>query len=93
VHGLAPESVSRGFARAYGATPKRVRYEQRARRAVDLLLRGTLPLAEVAQLAGFADQAGMTRAVRELTLQTPAAIRRASTGDKTAGAEVPTLRA
>ncbi|MBI5720214.1 MAG: helix-turn-helix transcriptional regulator [Burkholderiales bacterium] len=91
--GLAPESVSRGFARAYGATPRRVRFEQRTRRAVDLLLRSAMPLAEVALEAGFADQTGMTRAVRELTRATPAAIRATSSGDKTQCGQGPTLRA
>jgi AraC-like DNA-binding protein len=73
--GLAVESLSRGFARAFGATPKRVRFEQRTRRALALLGGSTLPLVQVALEAGFADQAGMTRAVRELTLDTPAALR------------------
>lgn len=38
--GLAPETVSRGFRRLYGATPKRVRFEQRTRRALAALLGG-----------------------------------------------------
>jgi AraC-like DNA-binding protein len=73
--GMVPETVSRGFARAYGVSPKRFRFEQKAHHAINLLWQGDLALAEVAVEAGFADQPSMTRAVRELTGLTPAAMR------------------
>lgn len=82
-HGLAPETVSRGFRRAFGVTPKRFRYEAQTRRALEGLTRGAAPLAEVALAAGFADQAHMGRAVASLTGAAPGHWRRSSQ-DKTA---------
>jgi len=76
-HGLAPETVSRGFARAYGVTPQLYRAEARARRAVAAIRAGRGPLAAVALSHGFSDQAHMTRAVRALTGRTPDQWRRA----------------
>jgi AraC-like DNA-binding protein len=84
-HGLAPETVSRGFRRVYGATPKQVRGEHRARRALAALLNDSTPLAALSLDAGFPDQASMTRAVRWLTGASPLQLRRQSSGDKTAG--------
>jgi AraC-like DNA-binding protein len=65
--GLDPASVSRGFARAYGTSPKRFRIEARTRRAIAALSgwRGTL--ADLAADQGFADQAHMARAVAAMT--------------------------
>lgn len=72
---LDPASVSRGFARAYGVSPKRFRLEARARRAV-LALRGWRgSLAAFAADHGFADQAHLTRSVVALTGQTPGKVR------------------
>jgi len=83
-HALAPETVSRGFRRAFGVTPKRFRYEARARRAFRAVTAGEGPLAEAALEAGFADQSHMSRAVAELTGAPPGRWRRWSSGDKTA---------
>lgn len=84
--GLAPETVSRGFRRLYGATPKRVRFEQRTRRALAALLGGAgTSLVELALEAGFADQASMNHAIRALTGASPQALRRRSSADKTVG--------
>jgi AraC-like DNA-binding protein len=69
--GLAPESVSRGFQKAFGVSPKRFRAEARTRLALRLLLSSDAPLAQVAANCGFADQAHMTRALRALTGVTP----------------------
>ncbi len=69
--GLAPASVSRGFAQAYGVSPQRYRAEQRALRAVRELGQGAAPLAWLADELGFADQAHMSRAVRQLTGLSP----------------------
>ncbi|HEY3755628.1 MAG TPA: AraC family transcriptional regulator [Opitutaceae bacterium] len=68
---LAPATVSRGFGQAYGVSPSRFRLEIRARRAWCHLARSELPLAEVALLSGFADQAHMTRAIRAITGRSP----------------------
>jgi AraC-like DNA-binding protein len=70
-HGLAPETISRGFFAAYGTTPARFRAEARARRALHQIVFTTSPLAEIAACLGFSDQPHMTRAVRELTGMPP----------------------
>ena len=82
---LAPETVSRGFARVFGVTPKRFRFEARARQALQAAMASDAPLAHVALDAGFADQAHMGHAVRELTGASPGLWRRRSSGDKTPG--------
>jgi AraC-like DNA-binding protein len=74
--GLAPESVSRGFRRAYGISPRRYRLEARARRALALIGAGGAGLAAVAQECGFADQPHLTRTVSAMTGRTPGQWRR-----------------
>jgi len=76
--GLAPETLSRGFRAAYGVTPARFRIEARARRAMTMIERGNAGLAAVAADTGFADQSHLTRAIVELTGQTPGVWRRQS---------------
>ena len=73
--GLAPASVSRGFARTYGVSPKRYRLEVRARRALAAVATTGTALADIAADHGFADQAHMTRAIMMLTGGTPGAFR------------------
>ena len=72
-HGLAPETISRGFARLYGVSPARFRADVRARRAWNMLRAGQAPLAEIAHGAGFADQPHFTREIVRLTGRTPGA--------------------
>jgi AraC-like DNA-binding protein len=69
--GIAAQSLSRGFRLAYGTTPKRYRLELRAVQALRRLPRWPGSLASLAADAGFADQAHLTRAIVELTGQTP----------------------
>ena len=64
---LAPETVSRGFRRAFDVTPKVFRIESRARRAWNLLLQSSSPLTEIAHQMGFADHAHLSRSVVALT--------------------------
>ncbi|MFA6116090.1 MAG: AraC family transcriptional regulator [Sphingomonas sp.] len=73
--GLAPESLSRGFRRAYGTSPKRYRLEQRALRAVRLLPGWQGSIASLAAETGFADQAHLTHAMVALTGSTPNRLR------------------
>lgn len=73
--GLDPASVSRGFARAYGVTPKRFRLEARVRRAIRCLSSWHGSLAAFAADHGFADQAHLARAVRAMTGMTPQRLR------------------
>lgn len=73
--GLHPASVSRGFARAYGVSPKRFRHEARVRRAIDLLADWDESLAALAAETGFADQAHLARSVRDIAGAAPIMLR------------------
>lgn len=73
--GLDPASVSRGFARAYGVSPKRFRLELRTRRAVRALPGWGGTFAALAADHGFADQAHFARAALALTGRTPSQLR------------------
>ena len=82
-HGIAPETVSRGFARAYGITPATFRAEIRARGAFRQIVHTMTSLVGIASVLGFSDQAHMTRAVRTLTGATPSHWRSRSNSFKT----------
>lgn len=71
-NGLAHETVSRGFASAYGTSPTVFRAELRARAAWLRITRGTDDLCQIAAETGFADQAHMTRWIHRITGTTPA---------------------
>jgi AraC-like DNA-binding protein len=79
---LAPASVSRGFQRAYGISPKRYRARQRSLRALKALPGWRGSLALLAAELGFADQAHMTRCCTALTGRTPRQIRVKSVQDR-----------
>jgi AraC family transcriptional regulator len=69
-----PATVARRFRSAYGCTPgeyhRRLRVEQAAR-----LIEKGVPLAEVADRTGFADQSHLTRVFRRIAGMTPGALR------------------
>jgi AraC-like DNA-binding protein len=71
LHGLAPETLSRGFAKVFGTSPAKFRAEVRTRHALERIAHGDVPLVRIAAEGGFADQAHMTRAVTALTGQPP----------------------
>ena len=73
--GLAAASVSRGFAKAYGVSPKRFRLEARVRRTLRSLPDWQSSLASLAAEHGFADQAHMSRAISEITGRPPACLK------------------
>jgi AraC-like DNA-binding protein len=73
--GLNPASVSRGFVRAYGVTPKRFRLEARVRDAVKGLASWQGSLAALAAHHGFADQAHLGHAVLSVMGVTPLALK------------------
>lgn len=77
-HGLARETVSRGFAAAYGTTPTTFRAELRARSAWLRVTRRYDSLSHIAADSGFADQAHMTRWIRRISGAPPGVWRRAS---------------
>jgi AraC-like DNA-binding protein len=64
--------VQRHFRYVLGISPKTLQQISRARRAVELLLAGSR-IADVAFGLGFADQAHLTRSLKKLMGQTPAA--------------------
>jgi AraC-like DNA-binding protein len=69
--GLRAESISRGFCRAYGISPKAYRAQVRARAAWEAIRGSSLALGWLATELGFADQAHMSRAVKSLTGHRP----------------------
>lgn len=76
MHDLASETVSRGFAMAYGVKPSVMRAELRARLAWLRVLKGYECLSDIAMDTGFSDQAHMTRWIHRITGSTPAVWRR-----------------
>lgn len=66
-NGLARETLSRGFAAAYGIAPSLLRAELRTRDAWLRVSMGTDSLASIASQTGFADQAHMTRWIHRVT--------------------------
>lgn len=72
--GLSASALSRGFAQAYGVTPKRFRLELKAAAAARAIRRGAA-LCDTAYATGFADQPHMTRAVASVFGRSPAKLR------------------
>ena len=72
--GIRPETVSRGFRRAFGVSPQAFRARVRLLQALPRIRRGE-KLAKLAAECGFADQAHLSRHFRMLTGQTPRAWR------------------
>ena len=70
---LSPRSVQRRFLQATGLTQGSIRQIERARYATMLLLQGASIIHTVA-VAGYADQAHMTRALKHFIGKTPAQI-------------------
>jgi Helix-turn-helix domain len=69
-------SVQRRVLRATGLTQGTIRQIERALRAAELLERG-VPIVDTVALAGYADQAHLTRSLRRFVGQTPGQIVRA----------------
>lgn len=80
--GLAPATVSRGFDAAFGVSPARYRLENQTLRAIRLIGTTAEPIATVATICGFADQAHLSRAVRSVSGHTPRAWRIKSVQDQ-----------
>lgn len=73
---VSPYRLSRAFPREIGVSVTRYRNRVRVGRAMERLEQGERSLALLAADLGFADQAHLTRTVREHTGHPPAALRR-----------------
>ena len=76
-NGLSPDAVSRGFARRFGASPKRFRLEARTRAAWRRVVSEGASLTTIAHDAGFSDLAHMSRSIAAMTGQPPSYWRKA----------------
>ena len=74
--GVSPYRLSRAFPRELGVSVTRYRNRVRVGRALERLEAGERQLAVLAADLGFADQAHLTRTVREHTGTTPGVMRR-----------------
>ncbi|MEJ1107081.1 MULTISPECIES: helix-turn-helix domain-containing protein [unclassified Kribbella] len=73
---VSPYRLSRAFSQQTGVSLTRYRNRVRVGRAMDRLAEGGTGLAQLAAELGFADQAHLTRTVREHLGHTPTALRR-----------------
>jgi AraC family transcriptional regulator len=73
-----PVHLARAFRRAFGETIGDCIRNARLRQAARLLLTGRRPIAEIATLCGFCDQAHLARSFRRKYGTTPAAYRNSS---------------
>lgn len=74
--GVSPFRLSRVFSRQTGTSLTRFRNRVRVGRAMDRLADGETALADLAHDLGFADQAHLTRTVRDHVGSTPVELRR-----------------
>jgi transcriptional regulator GlxA family with amidase domain len=74
---LSASHFSRAFRRTFGEAPGTYLIRQRVDHARHLMLISDMPLSEVAQACGFADQAHFSRNFRAVTGHSPGAWRRA----------------
>lgn len=72
---LSPSQLDRRMRNAFGLSAMQFVLRARVERAAELLSDTELPLAEVAVLAGFYDQADFTKRFARLTNETPAQFR------------------
>lgn len=74
--GLSESWFSRAFKQSIGVSPKRWICEYRVAAAQNLIRTADLPLSEIALAIGFADQAHLSRAFRQIVGQPPSLWRR-----------------
>ena len=76
VVGLGETQFLRCFRNTFNDSPHRYVLTERVRLAVEKIRRTSLTLAEITAVAGFSDQAHMTREVKKATGLTPGALRK-----------------
>ncbi|MFE6102041.1 helix-turn-helix domain-containing protein [Streptomyces laurentii] len=74
--GVSPSRLSRAFPRHLGVSVTRYRHRVRIGRALDRLEAGETSLSALAADLGYADQAHLTRTMRQYLGHTPTALRR-----------------
>lgn len=74
--GVSPSRLSRAFPRHLGVSVTRYRHRVRIGRALDRLEAGETSLSALAADLGYADQAHLTRTMRQYLDHTPTALRR-----------------
>jgi AraC-like DNA-binding protein len=76
--GSTPAVLDRRVRRVFGLTPRQLVLRARVDRAAHLLSSTTTPIAEIASVTGFYDQAAFTRTFARLTGETPSSFRRSA---------------
>jgi len=71
VAGLSVRHFSRAFRDEVGETPHRWIMQQRTERAIHMLSKGNMHLAQIADVCGFAGQSHFTRVFKQVTGYTP----------------------
>ena len=74
--GMTPAALSRRLRRVTGLSTSQLILRSRVDRAAHLLATSTTPIAQVAYLTGFYDQAALSRQFARLAGETPASFRR-----------------
>jgi len=74
--GVHPVRFARLFREAFAQSPTAARRNRRAARALDRLIRTRTPLAGIAAVEGFADQAHFSRVISQATGWSPGQLRR-----------------
>ena len=74
--GLSPTHLSRVFKREMGVGVSEYTNQIRCERASDLLTRGEMNAAEIAEACGFGDHSYFTRVFRKITGKTPSEVQR-----------------
>jgi AraC-like DNA-binding protein len=83
VRGIAPWTLSRGFAQVFDISPSAFRARSRTHHAWKAIQTTDTPLARIAAHCCFADQSHMTRSVKSVTGKCPGAWRMAANRFKT----------
>lgn len=74
--GVTPEYLVTAFRRQLGTTPMRYVWELRTRKAIDLVQRSSLGLAEIAEQCGYKSPYHLSRAVKDLAGCSPRELRK-----------------
>ncbi len=92
IAGLSPFHFLRLFARVTGVTPHQYVVRRRLRHAAHLLVRGDLPITEIAFESGFGDLSNFVRSFHRATGQSPRRFRATARGERRFRQEPPPRR-